>query len=116
MPFLGTSVHPDCAGALQETALLLEDLGHEVAEAAPDIDGPAFSRAFLTMVCGEAGAEIAARIGESVFEDLKAPVVRACGKDTPIPFSPVLERFSVPQVEDVVAGVRTVLGKTRKGA
>ena len=63
-----------------------------------------------------AGAEIAARIGESVFEDLKAPVVRVCGKDTPVPFSPVLERFSVPQVEDVVAGVRTVLGKTREHA
>ena len=58
-PFLGSSVHVDCKRALQETVTLLEDLGHEVTEAAPDIDGPAFSRAFLQMLCGETGADIA---------------------------------------------------------
>jgi len=34
------------------------DLGHEMAEAAPQIDGNAFAKAFLTIVCVEARAAI----------------------------------------------------------
>ncbi|MBK8448203.1 MAG: alpha-ketoacid dehydrogenase subunit beta [Micropruina sp.] len=48
-------------------------------------------------------AEVAATIAESeVFGDLQAPIRRLCGLDTPIPYSPKLERASVPQVEDIV--------------
>jgi amidase len=35
---LGTAVDPDCVAAVRETASLLESLGHEVEEAAPDFD------------------------------------------------------------------------------
>ena len=60
-------------------------------------------------VTGGFGAEIAARIGEELFDDLDAPVVRIGAKDVPIPFSPVLENFVLPQVSDVVKGAKRVL-------
>jgi pyruvate/2-oxoglutarate/acetoin dehydrogenase E1 component len=55
---------------------------------------------------GGFGAEIAATIGEEAFEDLDAPVKRIAAPDTPVPFSPPLERAFIPQVEDVAAGLR----------
>src|ERR1700739_3256431 len=55
---------------------------------------------------GGFGAEIAATIGEEAFEDLDAPVQRIAAPDTPVPFSPPLEKAYIPQVDDVVAGLR----------
>jgi 2-oxoisovalerate dehydrogenase E1 component beta subunit len=55
---------------------------------------------------GGFGAEIAATIAEEAFEDLDAPVKRIAAPDTPVPFSPVLEKAFIPQVGDVVAGLR----------
>jgi 2-oxoisovalerate dehydrogenase E1 component beta subunit len=55
---------------------------------------------------GGFGAEIAATIAEEAFEDLDAPVRRIAAPDTPVPFSPPLERAFIPQVEDVVTGLR----------
>ncbi|MBC7644708.1 MAG: alpha-ketoacid dehydrogenase subunit beta, partial [Thermoleophilia bacterium] len=55
---------------------------------------------------GGFGAEIAARIAEECFEHLDAPVQRIATAEVPIPFSPVLEKVVLPQVSDVVAGVR----------
>jgi 2-oxoisovalerate dehydrogenase E1 component beta subunit len=55
---------------------------------------------------GGFGGEIAATIAEEAFEDLDAPVKRIAAPDTPVPFSPVLEKAYIPQVEDVVAGLR----------
>jgi amidase len=57
-PFLGGTVHEDCVKGLEATAKLCEDLGHEVMEAAPHIDGKAFARAFLTIICAETRATI----------------------------------------------------------
>jgi pyruvate/2-oxoglutarate/acetoin dehydrogenase E1 component len=55
---------------------------------------------------GGFGAEIAATIAEEAFEDLDAPVKRITAPDTPVPFSPTLEKAFIPQVEDVAAGLR----------
>ncbi len=55
---------------------------------------------------GGFGGEIAATIAEEAFEDLDAPVKRISAPDTPVPFSPALEKAFIPQVTDVVAGVR----------
>jgi pyruvate/2-oxoglutarate/acetoin dehydrogenase E1 component len=55
---------------------------------------------------GGFGAEIAATIAEEAFEDLDGPVRRIAAPDTPVPFSPALEAAFIPQVEDVVAGLR----------
>ena len=54
---------------------------------------------------GGFGAEIAATIAEEAFEDLDAPVKRIAAPDTPVPFSPPLEKAFIPQVDDVVAGL-----------
>jgi 2-oxoisovalerate dehydrogenase E1 component beta subunit len=55
---------------------------------------------------GGFGAEIVATIMEEAFEHLDAPVKRIAAPDTPVPFSPPLEKKFIPQVEDVVAGLR----------
>jgi 2-oxoisovalerate dehydrogenase E1 component len=47
------------------------------------------------------GAEIAARIAADLFDYLDAPVMRVGSKDAPVPFSRILERAVLPQVEDV---------------
>jgi 2-oxoisovalerate dehydrogenase E1 component beta subunit len=52
------------------------------------------------------GAEIAATIAEEAFESLDAPIKRIAAPDTPVPFSPPLEKAFIPQVEDVAAGLR----------
>ncbi|MCW2971745.1 MAG: bkdAB [Thermoleophilia bacterium] len=55
---------------------------------------------------GGFGAEISARIMEELFETLDGPVKRVATLDSPIPFSPVLEKVVLPQVEDVITAVR----------
>jgi 2-oxoisovalerate dehydrogenase E1 component beta subunit len=55
---------------------------------------------------GGFGAEVAATIAEEAFEHLDAPVKRIAAPDTPVPFSPPLEQAVIPQVADVVAGLR----------
>ena len=55
---------------------------------------------------GGFGAEIVATIAEEAFEQLDAPVKRITAPDTPVPFAPPLEKWFIPQVEDVVAGLK----------
>jgi 2-oxoisovalerate dehydrogenase E1 component beta subunit len=58
---------------------------------------------------GGFGGEIAATIAEEAFEDLDAPVRRIAAPDTPVPFSPVLEKAFIPQVDDVVRGLKELI-------
>jgi 2-oxoisovalerate dehydrogenase E1 component beta subunit len=55
---------------------------------------------------GGFGGEIAATIAEEAFEHLDAPVRRIAAPDTPVPFAPALEKAFLPQVDDVVAGLK----------
>jgi pyruvate/2-oxoglutarate/acetoin dehydrogenase E1 component len=55
---------------------------------------------------GGFGGEIAATIVEEAFEDLDAPVKRIAAPDTPVPFSPPLEKAFIPQPELVAKGLR----------
>jgi 2-oxoisovalerate dehydrogenase E1 component beta subunit len=57
---------------------------------------------------GGFGAEIAATIAEEAFEYLDAPIARIAAPDCPVPFSPPLEQAFLPQVADVVAGLRAL--------
>jgi pyruvate/2-oxoglutarate/acetoin dehydrogenase E1 component len=42
-------------------------------------------------ICGVA-AEISAMVAEEAIYYLKAPIIRICSPDTPVPFSPPLEK------------------------
>jgi amidase len=57
-PMLGKNVHADVLQGLQDTVKLLKELGHEVVEAGPQVDGDAFSLAFMTILAAELRADI----------------------------------------------------------
>jgi pyruvate dehydrogenase E1 component beta subunit len=57
---------------------------------------------------GGFGAELSARVSGELFDYLDAPVIRVAAKDVPMPFSPTLENFVLPKVEDVIKAVRQV--------
>jgi pyruvate/2-oxoglutarate/acetoin dehydrogenase E1 component len=58
--------------------------------------------------CG-AGAEVAAMVAEKGLQHLKAPVRRVAAKDAPIPYAAILERFVIPQVDDIVRAVKEIV-------
>jgi pyruvate/2-oxoglutarate/acetoin dehydrogenase E1 component len=60
--------------------------------------------------CG-AAAEIVARVttDKTAFSKLKAAPLRVTGLDVPIPFSPPMEKFAVPDKAKIVAAVRDVM-------
>jgi 2-oxoisovalerate dehydrogenase E1 component len=60
-----------------------------------------------SVTCGF-GAEIAARIGEELFTELDAPVVRVGAMDAPVAYAPALEEAILPQASDVLAAIRRV--------
>lgn len=55
---LGKNVHPDCVQGVEETVTLLKSLGHEVVEAAPEINAEEYSLHFLTIIAGQMRADI----------------------------------------------------------
>jgi len=60
--------------------------------------------------CG-AAAEILSLVTEdnATFSRLKAPLKRVCGLDIPVPFSPPMEKFAVPDREKIIAAVKEVM-------
>jgi pyruvate dehydrogenase E1 component beta subunit len=54
-------------------------------------------------------SEVAAIVAEQALDYLDQPVVRVTGKDVPVPFSPVLENYVLPQEADVVQAVRRIV-------
>jgi amidase len=52
-------VDPECVSAVQDTARLLESMGHTVIEDAPKIDGAAVAECFLLMYFGQVAATVA---------------------------------------------------------
>ncbi len=59
---------------------------------------------------GSLAAEVSARIAEQAFYELDAPVERVCGAEVPVPYPHHLEEAALPQVSDVAAAVRRVVG------
>jgi len=59
---------------------------------------------------GGAAAEIAAMIADKGFDSLDAPIKRLTTPDVPIPFSPPLEKFVLPNDTKIVAAVKELLG------
>jgi pyruvate/2-oxoglutarate/acetoin dehydrogenase E1 component len=57
-----------------------------------------------------AGAEVAARVGEELFDLLRVPVGRIGTPPVPMPFSPELERLLLPQAAAVAAACERLVG------
>ena len=55
---------------------------------------------------GGIAGEITARINETCFEWLDAPVLRVTAHDVPLPYAPSLEDFVLPQTPDIVLAAR----------
>ena len=55
---------------------------------------------------GGVAGEITARINESAFEWLDAPILRVPAADVPLPYSPPLEDYVLPQTSDIVMALR----------
>jgi pyruvate dehydrogenase E1 component beta subunit len=67
-------------------------------------------------VCVEEGyprfsvtSELAAEIMTHAFDYLDAPVARVAGKDVPMPYAANLEKLALPNADEVVAAVKSVL-------
>jgi pyruvate/2-oxoglutarate/acetoin dehydrogenase E1 component len=55
---------------------------------------------------GGIAGEIAMRVSERAFEWLDAPMLRVTALDTPVPYSPPLEDYFLPQVDDILTACR----------
>jgi pyruvate/2-oxoglutarate/acetoin dehydrogenase E1 component len=60
---------------------------------------------------GGFGAEIAATVAEKAFDFLDAPIKRVAAPDSPIPFSPKLESYILPNEDDIKTGIKELIGK-----
>lgn len=62
-------------------------------------------------ITGSAAAEIMAVITEDLdtFRSLKAPPKRVCAPDVPIPYSPVMESYCIPDSNQIITAIRAVL-------
>jgi len=63
-----------------------------------------------TWKTGGWGGEVAARLADEALGYLDGPIKRVGAKHTPIPFSPVLESFVLPQPGDILTAVHECLG------
>jgi pyruvate dehydrogenase E1 component beta subunit len=59
---------------------------------------------------GSISAEVSARITETAFFDLDAPVGRVCSAEVPVPYAKHLEIAALPSVQRVVAAAREAVG------
>ena len=57
---------------------------------------------------GGIAGEITARINESCFDWLDAPVLRVTAHDVPLPYAPQLEDYVLPQTSDIVTAARAL--------
>ena len=60
---------------------------------------------------GSLSAEIGMRIVEQAFWELDAPIGRVCSAEVPIPYPRHLESAAIPQVPNIVAAAKAVLGR-----
>ncbi len=58
---------------------------------------------------GGFAGELTAVIVEEAFEFLDGPIRRVTAPDTPVPFSPPLEDFYLPNADDVETAIQSLL-------
>ena len=59
-------------------------------------------------VTASAASRISAVVAEEAFDALRAPIKRVCAPDTPIPFSPALEKLWMPDEERLIEAVTEI--------
>ncbi|MFL1454659.1 amidase [Marinobacter sp. GN3S48] len=84
-----TEVAPECVAAVEETARLLENLGHQVEYARPEFDGMALARCYLGLYFGEVSvlmdkAKTELGASENDFE-LDTRLIGMLGRTLPLP-------------------------------
>lgn len=62
---------------------------------------------------GSISAEIAARLAEDALYELDAPIRRVCSREVPVPYAAHLEEAALPQADDIVAAVRSIVPARR---
>lgn len=60
---------------------------------------------------GGVSAEVGFQVMEQCFDDLDAPVERVCQMETPMPYSKVLEKETLPTVPKIISAVRKALNR-----
>ena len=60
-------------------------------------------------VTGGFGSEVAAIVAQEAFDYLEAPIIRVGSPDTPVPFSPPLEQFYIPDEGNIKDAVNRIL-------
>ena len=60
---------------------------------------------------GSLAAEVMARVVEQVFYELDAPPARVCSQEVPIPYAKHMEEAALPQVGQIVAAAKGMLGR-----
>jgi amidase len=84
-PYLTSDPHPDVIAAVHDAAALLRELGHDVVDDAPRVDGRAFGRAFVTVIAGQTASALRTaedRVGRKATADdfeLKTRLAAAAG-------------------------------------
>ena len=58
---------------------------------------------------GGLGAEIGMQIAENIPDYLLAPITRVAAPNTPAPFSPVMEKFYIPQPERIASVIKKLV-------
>lgn len=56
-------------------------------------------------------AEVGFQIQEKFFDFLDAPVMRLCQRETPMPYSKVLERETLPNIDRILESAHQLLGR-----
>jgi len=56
-----------------------------------------------------ASSQISAVVAEEAFDYLNAPIKRVCAPDSPVPFSPPLEKIWMPDEEDLIKAVNEIM-------
>ncbi len=60
---------------------------------------------------GSLAAEVMARVVEQVFYELDAPPARVCSQEVPIPYAKHMEEAALPQVGQIAAAAKRLLGR-----
>jgi pyruvate/2-oxoglutarate/acetoin dehydrogenase E1 component len=61
---------------------------------------------------GSISAEVSARLMETAFYELDAPVDRLCSAEVPMPYARHLEQAALPQAETIAQAIRNMVGKS----